>query len=345
MRVVNHGIPSVCLAIAIALLSAGSVRAEDAAEITVRLHRAEALNRIDDASMTPWHLKLSFQLMDAKGHPAEKGTVEEWWRSPSQYKIVFNSPSYTSTQIQTNGTLYRTKDMASAPYLLELVLDQVVHPLIPEDINDGIPYMRKENFGKVALDCIMITQPIKNVASPPVGLFPTYCFDPDQENLRASYNFGSQFIVRNSIGSFEKHKVTVDQVVKLNNVDAITAHVDELRGAALAESDFSPPNDLVPVNAGAVKVASGVVAGMLLNQPRPVYPESARLNHVSGSVVLGARIGTDGRIHSLKLISIPDPILAIAALAAVRQWTYRPYLLNGLPVQVDTTITVNFNFR
>jgi protein TonB len=46
----------------------------------------------------------------------------------------------------------------------------------------------------------------------------------------------------------------------------------------------------------------------------------------------------------MKLISTPDPDLAIAALAAVRQWTYKPYLLNGEPTELQTTITVNFNF-
>lgn len=60
---------------------------------------------------------------------------------------------------------------------------------------------------------------------------------------------------------------------------------------------------------------------------------------------MAARIGRDGRIHALKVISSPDADLAIASLAAVRQWTYKPYLFNGMPVDVNTLITVNFDIR
>lgn len=57
-----------------------------------------------------------------------------------------------------------------------------------------------------------------------------------------------------------------------------------------------------------------------------------------------AHIGQDGHIHSLKLVKLVDSDLAIAALTAVRNWTYKPYLPNGKAVEVDATITVNFNF-
>jgi TonB family protein len=136
----------------------------------------------------------------------------------------------------------------------------------------------------------------------------------------------------------------VDQAIKLNSVNAITAHVDELRGVALTENDFALSSDLLKVDNDSIKVASGVMQGIALTQPRPEYPERARLNRISGTVLLGARIGTDGRIHALKLLKVPDPDLAIAAVTAVRQWTYKPYLLNGTPVEIETTITVNFNF-
>ena len=56
-----------------------AARAEDAATLTDRLHRAENLNSLDDPAMKPWYLKLSFQLFDDKGKPTEQGTIEEWW--------------------------------------------------------------------------------------------------------------------------------------------------------------------------------------------------------------------------------------------------------------------------
>ncbi len=86
-----------------------------------------------------------------------------------------------------------------------------------------------------------------------------------------------------------------------------------------------------------------VMAGKALTQRAPVYPQAAKERHVSGSVVMRGLIGRDGRVRSLTLVTTPDPDPAIAALATVRSWTYEPYLLNGQPTEVDTTITVNFH--
>ena len=63
-----------------------------------------------------------------------------------------------------------------------------------------------------------------------------------------------------------------------------------------------------------------------------------------GTVIMSAVIGTDGRIHRLEVIVSPDPALSSAARDAVQTWVYPPYLLNGKPVLVETTISVNFNF-
>jgi protein TonB len=73
----------------------------------------------------------------------------------------------------------------------------------------------------------------------------------------------------------------------------------------------------------------------------PIYPPEAKAAGIQGSVVLHAVIGKDGKIASLKLVSGP-PELTKSAWAAVIQWGYKPYLLNGQPTAVDTTITVNY---
>jgi protein TonB len=79
----------------------------------------------------------------------------------------------------------------------------------------------------------------------------------------------------------------------------------------------------------------------LVYRVEPVYPRMAVLANMQGEVKLHALIAKDGSIQSLSLSSGP-PILARAALDAVRQWRYRPYILNGQPVEVETFITVNF---
>jgi len=90
-----------------------------------------------------------------------------------------------------------------------------------------------------------------------------------------------------------------------------------------------------------VRVSQGVSEGLLVHQVKPNYPALAKQARIQGSVVLQAAIGKDGSIQNLRLVS-GHPMLAPAAIEAVKQWKYRPYFLNGEPVEVDTQITVNF---
>jgi len=91
-----------------------------------------------------------------------------------------------------------------------------------------------------------------------------------------------------------------------------------------------------------VRVSQGVSEGLLVHKVVPQYPPLARQARIQGQVVLQAVIGKDGAIQNLKLVS-GHPMLAPAAIDAVKQWRYKPYFLNGEPVEVDTQITVNFN--
>ncbi len=93
-----------------------------------------------------------------------------------------------------------------------------------------------------------------------------------------------------------------------------------------------------------VPVSSGLARGLLVHQVAPGYPPDARRAHIEGVVLLRAIINKEGGIEDLKLISGPQE-LAAAAIGAVQQWRYRPYLLKGEPVKVDTQIQVHFQLR
>jgi protein TonB len=94
---------------------------------------------------------------------------------------------------------------------------------------------------------------------------------------------------------------------------------------------------------GPVHLSSGVVAGMIISKPEPVYPAIAKAAHVQGAVILHAIISKQGTIEDLSVIS-GNGMLVNAARDAVSRWRYRPYLLNGEPTEVETSITVNFTF-
>ncbi len=90
-----------------------------------------------------------------------------------------------------------------------------------------------------------------------------------------------------------------------------------------------------------VRVSSGVAQGLLIHEVKPQYPPLARQARIQGTVVLQAVIGKDGKIQNLEVVS-GHPMLIQAALEAVKQWRYKPYYLNGEPVEVDTQVNINF---
>jgi len=97
-----------------------------------------------------------------------------------------------------------------------------------------------------------------------------------------------------------------------------------------------------PVAPSRVSVGGNVQAGLLLRQVTPAYPPLAKEGHIVGTVRLKAVIGCDGKVKDLTLIS-GHPLLIKAAESAVMKWLYKPTLLNGLPVEVETEIYVVFS--
>lgn len=95
---------------------------------------------------------------------------------------------------------------------------------------------------------------------------------------------------------------------------------------------------------GPVRVDAGVAAGEKVSGDVPTYPAEAKKNKVQGAVVLKAVISKTGEIEQLVVVSGPKELRA-SAINAVRTWQYRPYLLNGEAVEVETTITVNYNLQ
>jgi protein TonB len=91
----------------------------------------------------------------------------------------------------------------------------------------------------------------------------------------------------------------------------------------------------------SIRVPSTIATGLLLRKVVPQYPQLAKAMRAEGTVALAATIAKDGTIVNLRVVSGPA-VLQQAALDAVRQWLYRPYLLNGEPVEVETSVNVIF---
>jgi TonB family protein len=179
-------------------------------------------------------------------------------------------------------------------------------------------------------------------AGSPLGPDKTYCLAADKPFVRIiSSAMAREQILHNRILAFHDHFIAGDLQFVLAGRQRLTAHVESIESLnPIDEAMFTPPADAVFVPR-LVNISSGVAQGMLLQKVVPEYPLIARRDHVTGTVVIQATIDKDGHIRDLQVVSGPSELQS-AAMDSVRHWLYRPYVLNGEPLDVQTTINVIF---
>ena len=171
---------------------------------------------------------------------------------------------------------------------------------------------------------------------------PIWCLDADKPILRVRALSQGVRIGFNRILSFQGRFIAGDLQFVQQDKLALTAHLESLESiTAIDEALFDPPADAAPPKPRTITISANVMQGAIIFKTVPEYPPIAKAAHVSGTVVLQAVIGKDGKIENLHVINGP-PMLQQAALDAVKQWMYRPYLLNDEPVEVKTTVNVTF---
>jgi TonB family protein len=126
--------------------------------------------------------------------------------------------------------------------------------------------------------------------------------------------------------------IDVDTTVEVNY------KLDEGAGPRRIEDNASHPNCCVATGA---RISSTVMQSFLLTKVNPVYPPEAKAGHVEGTVSLRVKIDQAGNLYDVDDVSGP-PLLIQAAIDAVKQWKYKPYLLSQKPVEVETTVDVAF---
>jgi TonB family protein len=118
---------------------------------------------------------------------------------------------------------------------------------------------------------------------------------------------------------------------------AVASANDHNLSGLMASASSSVPRPSL----ATVRISQGVSQGLLIKRVQPKYPPAALAVRAQGAVQIEATINKEGNVTNLKVLS-GDPVLARAALEAVRQWRYKPYYLDGDPVEIQTQITVNF---
>ena len=334
----------ILLAIAISVPVLASAQDADPG---ARLERIAALTSLNTIDQKPWHLKLDVTVFDNEGKNPKEGTIEVW-RSGEDSREVEIFGESTETRLKRGGDVYWSSVGPAISYRVSEILEQILHPgPTDDDISSSTPILRKVKFGKVPLDCIMLSQVIKgkDIDKLPLGLYPTYCLEPAGNQILMSYNFGSRTVSIKAFGTFLDHVVPTQMEILEQTALVARAKINALGTYKPQPDDFVPLPEMKHAAGDVASISGDLIAGSIISKVQPVYPASARANHVGGTVRLHVIIGRDGHVYAVRPLSSPDPDLTIAAIAAVRQWTYKPYLLNGVVTKVDTTIVVNFNLN
>jgi TonB family protein len=318
------------------------------------LELAAPFYNYDPATAKPFHLSYKYHLLDNQGNVSDEGKVEYWWSPSKVNRISWTKGSSVHSEWRTaeGKTLQLVKgdDITS----MEHRLSSAVLFSLPkvEDYESGDTSLKLatiNNSGAVNLCVALVPSRAASTfqADSLQGVGTVYCFDSQSPVLVSTL---MNHTITNSFSHIQKfldHNIAGHIDISYVGEKKLEADLEEFTEIKNDDAAFTPAPDAAeaPVKVVTVKTIQngGVKAGVLLVKVPPVYPLSARAAHISGTVVIEAMIGKDGLVQDATVVSSPDESLSQAALDAVRQWRYQPYMLNGNPVAVKTTINLNFS--
>lgn len=321
---------------------------------------ARPLYDFSDPALKPWHLKASYQIYDEKGASTMKGTFEYWWASPKLWRVRWTRPDAEHNEWHTaDGKIAELATGGNLNYYEYRLRSALLEPLPkPGDLDPDKFWLKREEIklnpnASVGFPCIEVMPHMNwKTSDVSLGLFPTYCFDPSQPVLRFQSSLGNLSIQYSRFGKTQNHILAQEVLFQEHTRKILTAQVDQINAIASTNEALTPSADaktrtpdVPPSGKGKKVVAPGEMQGKLLSKVQPVYPGDAEHAHITGTVVLKAIIGRDGQVHELNVLSAPWPSLAASALQAVSQWRYKPYMINGDPADIETTVNVVYEIN
>jgi len=302
----------------------------------------------------PFHLKAHFDTFDADGKPNGSGTYEAYGDGAERLRTDTEYRGTRRTTWKTPATTYWVGDSFHKSYFMRKILSSSLQPLPPDAAMDSLTFAEKKmKLGALAVDCV-ITKRKANPASmsgapPTVPGFVNedmYCLSVESHSLRLAEIYPGFVVAYNKLTRFGSREIPYLVELSQSRITRAKFQVDTLETWKPDDAVFAPPaGAATEIQSSNVSLSGGVMAGAILSKEQPVYPPEAKMRNISGQVVLAAIISRQGTVDDLEVISSPSEILSGAAMEAVKRWRYKPYLLNGVPTEVDTTITVNFGFN
>jgi TonB family protein len=311
------------------------------------LAAAAPLYNFNDPAMKPWHLKGSYQLYDGSGNPGEQGTYEYWWLSPKVYRSSWTRAGAARTEWHTANAKAMYQATGDRLFYLEHELEKLMFSPLPDpaklDAGSAELGMDQMEIGKIKLPCVVVKVRMRPDGRTPVGAATpegSYCFDPSAPMLRVERIFTSVFVEFNRLTKIQNRILGENIEIAAGRQKLLTFTATETDGLQKDDAALTPPTDAKPLPAQDLPQSSA--QGLPAKKTYPVYPIWAKASHISGTVLLDAMIGVDGRVRDIRVLANPSPLLTASAKDTVGQWQYTPYLVEGQPQEVNTVISVVF---
>lgn len=303
------------------------------------LKLASAVNGLQAAGLSPWHIKASYQTFDDSGQPKSSGTFEEFWDSPTKFKRILTTAASSEAEFGTDHGFYRFGGQ-DWPNQSEILLGETLFQPVPEDVNLlGLHQEKKElSLGPVHLECVTLES---------AGAFVSpsaYCFAQDKPMLRLTVaSQGRVHTEYDNIVVLQGRYLARDiRVVGAKGETSATVHIDALEQmSSIPDSDLSPPTGAIPISE-PISLAQATAASLALLQSLPSYPQFAKTTGVQGDVLLDVSVDRNGQVENAQVISGPA-YLRSASLRAVKNWKYETSLIFGQPLAFHTQVKIIFS--
>jgi len=306
--------------------------AADAVDVTSWLNKEAALNGLQSSDLLPWHIVVTYDQFDEDGDNVHSGVYEEFWAGTKKYKRIYKSDNLNQTDYATEKGLYRLGDQQWPDRAQLQVRSEIVEPFSYAATLVGFHGTNVERtFSDYKLRCVLLEK--DSVISNPTQ----YCFEPDGSVLRYSKGFGWFQTVYNEIVPFQgrslSHEVEITDggkpylKLRVQTIELIS-HIDD--------ADFLPPQTAIGPLGNRVSGVHPVPVKMI----PPQWPASFRSQHFT--VTTEVVIGKDGRVVSVHGTSGPTEAYKTCE-DSVRKWVFKPYLILGEPVEVETKVSCTLN--
>jgi hypothetical protein len=315
---------------------------------------AAALYNFNDPTLKPWHMKASYQLFDEKGDPGELGTFEYWWATPKVFRATWTRGDTTYTEWHTaDGSVAYEEKGSGINFYDDYLQSAFLSPIPGQAEIDPAKFKfarHMDKLGDEKVDCIMVVPNmpenpfLSDVQNLPSGMFPTYCFNPVAPALQVATTYGSLSSYYDHITVMQGNLLPRKVMLYDKKRPIVKAELVAMNAIKPDDPSLTPTATAIHPKGDKVTLKPEEAEALLVKKVKPIQPQGGgpMMGMGGGSVALFATIGADGKVRNIHGQFSMSAALTAAALMAVAQWQYKPYLQDGVPVDFDTTINVDF---